>query len=236
MSTVYGVLQILHVIKSDEGVETGALCACTRCGNNLVVSPLSKVYASKSRRCSACPKRTKQEQQHEDYLRKKARHPQKTAQEQALYRARHPDRVKETKQRQYAKWKERMLSDPEFKEKDVEQAKRYYEKADRKRMRITQLCARARQRGYVCDLSVDDVDWVEVCPVFGKPIAFQRESPGPWSVSVDRVDSTSGYVKGNVQVMSRKANTMKSDATPEELLQFADWVYKTYSKGGVCGI
>jgi hypothetical protein len=27
---------------------------------------------------------------------------------------------------------------------------------------------------------------------------------------------------------SNKANTMKNDATPQELLAFADWIYKTF--------
>ena len=42
-----------------------------------------------------------------------------------------------------------------------------------------------------------------------------------------------GYVRGNVTVMSMKANIMKGDATPEELLQFAEWVLRTYGTSRV---
>jgi hypothetical protein len=48
------------------------------------------------------------------------------------------------------------------------------------------------------------------------------------SSSLDRVDLSKGYIPGNIQVMSSKANKMKNDASPDELLSFADWVYKTY--------
>lgn len=43
-----------------------------------------------------------------------------------------------------------------------------------------------------------------------------------------RIDNNKGYIKGNVQVIGRRANIMKSSASPEELLKFAKWVINTY--------
>jgi hypothetical protein len=37
------------------------------------------------------------------------------------------------------------------------------------------------------------------------------------SYSLDRIDSNKGYVKGNVWVISRRANVIKNNATLEEL-------------------
>lgn len=43
------------------------------------------------------------------------------------------------------------------------------------------------------------------------------------------IDPTKGYIKGNVEVMSSLANTMKSKATPEQLLHFAQEILKRYA-------
>ena len=49
------------------------------------------------------------------------------------------------------------------------------------------------------------------------------------SPSLDRMDNSKGYVKGNVQVISHKANSMKFSASKDELLKFAEWVMRVYS-------
>lgn len=63
-----------------------------------------------------------------------------------------------------------------------------------------------------------------VCPVFGKPLSFQDVAFADWSYSIDRKDPTFGYIPANVHVISNKANLMKRDATPRELVQFAKWI------------
>jgi hypothetical protein len=66
----------------------------------------------------------------------------------------------------------------------------------------------------------------KVCPVFNKVLVFQRgkHGGGPWSPSIDRIDPNLGYIRGNIQIISNKANTMKHNATSEELIAFAKWV------------
>ena len=72
----------------------------------------------------------------------------------------------------------------------------------------------------------------EVCPVLGIPYSFKPKGKGGAynSKSLDRIDNTKGYVKGNVRFMSRKANGMLLDATPEQQLQAAVWKLKAHSK------
>jgi hypothetical protein len=64
---------------------------------------------------------------------------------------------------------------------------------------------------------------VSHCPVFGIPLEWScrreesRKMPLENSPSLDRIDPTKGYVKGNVWIISNKANMIKNNATHEEL-------------------
>lgn len=52
----------------------------------------------------------------------------------------------------------------------------------------------------------------------------------PTNVSVDRIDSKRGYIKGNVQLVCMAVNQMKSDLTTEELLYFCKQIINNYQK------
>lgn len=68
----------------------------------------------------------------------------------------------------------------------------------------------------------------EICPVFGTPLEKHLDA-FRWSVSIDRIDPHQGYVRGNIQIISNLANRMKSDATPDELAMFAEWILSNRS-------
>jgi hypothetical protein len=82
---------------------------------------------------------------------------------------------------------------------------------------------RARKRGIPFDLTEEDLAIPRFCPVLGIPLyrAKGARAQGPNSPTVDRIDPEKGYVRGNVLVVSAKANQIKSNATPQELLQVA---------------
>lgn len=90
-----------------------------------------------------------------------------------------------------------------------------------KRYRI--LCSlkkRAKQKGFEFNLTLEDIPQIpEFCPVLGIPIIINKGecSPSDNSPSVDRIDSTKGYIKGNIRIISNRANRIKSDATVDEL-------------------
>lgn len=64
----------------------------------------------------------------------------------------------------------------------------------------------------------------ETCPIMGEPLKWIPNGFSPYSPSVDRIDSSKGYIKGNIQVISSIANRMKWNATREQLLTFCQGV------------
>lgn len=62
------------------------------------------------------------------------------------------------------------------------------------------------------------------CPVFNVPFVEGVGGFHKWAPSIDKIEITKGYVRGNIQVISFLANTMKRDATKTELRKFAEWV------------
>lgn len=54
---------------------------------------------------------------------------------------------------------------------------------------------------------------------------FQHSSP-----SIDRIIPELGYVRGNIAVISMRANKLKSDATSEELERISAWMRSVGAK------
>lgn len=79
---------------------------------------------------------------------------------------------------------------------------------------------RAKSRGIPFYLSYEDIKVPLLCPIFKVPLKIGTK----YAPSLDRIIPELGYVKGNIQVISRLANQMKQNATAEELNKFAQWV------------
>lgn len=137
----------------------------------------------------------------------------------AKYRATHPDRWKATVERY------RSANRSAINKKTAE----YFEKLKTdtpEQLLYWAAKRRAKKEGLPFSITLDDVAIPSVCPVFGVP--FERKHKY-WAASIDKIDPQAGYVKGNVQVISMLANTMKSSASKSQLLEFADWIARTYA-------
>ena len=90
--------------------------------------------------------------------------------------------------------------------------------------------SRAKEQGLPFDIEVSDIVIPKTCPVLGLPIYCSVGKSGgfKYSPSLDKIDPSKGYVKGNIQVISQLANAMKASAKPSELLAFARWVIENY--------
>ena len=75
----------------------------------------------------------------------------------------------------------------------------------------------AKKRGLEFNLDRSDIIIPEVCPVFDIPLFRGKGRLVDNSPTIDRFDSTKGYIKGNIDVISWKANRAKSDSTVEDL-------------------
>lgn len=84
---------------------------------------------------------------------------------------------------------------------------------------------RARAANVPFDLREDDFEIPAVCPVLGIELRPGRGRRGPTDASptLDRIEPSVGYVRGNVVVMSWRANRIKSDASASELLRIGQW-------------
>lgn len=115
-----------------------------------------------------------------------------------------------------------LRKDPEYRKK--EQAREKLRQAGKvKETLLVHLRSQAKGRGLDFDLTLEDIpDTPLLCPILKEPmIKLTRTAP-----SVDRIDSTKGYVKGNIQIISRLANTMKLDASIEQLIAFSKYWIK----------
>ena len=109
---------------------------------------------------------------------------------------------------------------------DKERQARYLLENDRKRRKEQPeyfLWKAAKRRAKLKDLEFDievsDIIIPQLCPLLNIPIIHKTGtgSRSPHSPSLDRIKNHLGYVKGNILVVSWRANFLKSDATIEEL-------------------
>ena len=81
--------------------------------------------------------------------------------------------------------------------------------------------SRAKRLGREFDIAVEDILVPDRCPILGIPIISRS---GPNSPSLDRIDSSRGYVRGNIQVISTRANSLKNNASLQEIEKVYLWM------------
>lgn len=89
--------------------------------------------------------------------------------------------------------------------------------------------SRAKKLGMEFDIDESDVVIPDKCPILGLPLFIRQGSAGsgknPNNPSLDRIDSNKGYIKGNVRVVSWRANDLKKDGTLEEFKMIVENYY-----------
>lgn len=88
----------------------------------------------------------------------------------------------------------------------------------------------AKKRGIHFDLTLSDLEELSIplsCPILNIPLAFNSGRVQDNSVSYDRIDSTKGYTKDNLVIISWKANRLKNNASTEELQKISIFYSET---------
>ena len=76
----------------------------------------------------------------------------------------------------------------------------------------------AKRRGIVFTITRTDLlPLPTVCPVLGYNLDYMPVGLQNNAASIDRIDSAKGYLPGNVQVISYRANILKQNSTLHEL-------------------
>lgn len=92
------------------------------------------------------------------------------------------------------------------------------------RMLLKQAQGRAKKQGIPFNIEETDIVIPDVCPVLGLPLTKSIGKPTCNSPSVDKIIPDLGYVKGNVKVISYRANRLKNDASLAELRAITAYV------------
>ena len=113
-------------------------------------------------------------------------------------------------------------SELQFRIVETEKKKVFYEN---NHIRVLCQKAKCRAKKRQMEFEIDYTEMVipEVCPALNIPLVKSNGAASHNSVSIDRLDSTVGYTKKNVNILSSRANTIKSDATFEEFEAIYFW-------------
>ena len=84
---------------------------------------------------------------------------------------------------------------------------------------------RSKLKNIEFNITVDDIVIPDFCPILEIKIIPYSNSGN--SASIDRIDNSKGYIKGNIQIISKRANMIKSDSTFEDIQKLYNWYIKT---------
>lgn len=98
---------------------------------------------------------------------------------------------------------------------------------------LDQARRRAQKHNWKFSVTADDLGIIPThCPIFNVKLTYKRDGSGkiPANLAtIDRINSKKGYVKGNVQIISWRANDLKKNITMKEMKQLGLY-YRKVSK------
>jgi len=95
--------------------------------------------------------------------------------------------------------------------------RRKLHRKDPRKVMLIHAKQRAIKKGLEFNIDKSDIIIPEKCPLLNIPLFVNDGKLGPNSPTIDRIICKKGYIKGNVMVISAKANTAKGNLSFDEL-------------------
>jgi hypothetical protein len=108
--------------------------------------------------------------------------------------------------------------------------RRDYTLRNPERRMLTAAKKTAKDRGLPFNITLDDIVVPTHCPALGIALRSQLGPRQDGTPSLDRIIPSLGYTKGNVVVISWRANRIKNDATIDELRRVAGFYSRLTTK------
>lgn len=89
---------------------------------------------------------------------------------------------------------------------------------------------RARNKGVPFTITIDDIVIPDVCPVLGINLEHGIGCVCDNSPTLDRIIPELGYTVGNIQVISHRANTIKNNASLDDMIKVVEHMKRVIHK------
>lgn len=126
----------------------------------------------------------------------------------------------------YREYNKKYYSDPERKRKRNEKQNER-RKLNPERTLYNKAKSRAKELGRTFTIALEDIQIPTACPILDIPLFHGTGKVCNNSPVLDRIDNALGYVKGNVCVISHRANLLKSDLSLAQIRKLLYYMEET---------
>lgn len=130
----------------------------------------------------------------------------------------------------YNERRQERRQNPDYKQNEYNKGKQYRINY-REKYLFKSAKERCKKKNIPFNITIEDIIIPEYCPILKIKLTKGEMSKKDWNApSIDKIVPELGYVKGNIMVISLKANVMKNNATKEELLNFCEFFLDYWKK------
>lgn len=159
----------------------------------------------------------------EEIIKNKKNHKKEIKTYNKAYREKHKIEIGNKKRTEYNNNKE--IINSRKKEKYRINPEIYMFRAARKRAKEKGLEFSITEEGVRIALEkTKNINGEYICPVFNIKMEINKNRSGDNSFTIDRIDNSKGYIPSNIAIISWRANSLKRDATIDELRNVLNYI------------